>query len=559
MNSTYEEGNLFDAWEILVNKYEPKNSVTKNKLMSDFHNIKQDPKDTCVEYLHKIESIKDELELNFNYKIDESIYVNKVINDLLMKDVDDEKFKIKLKELNLDIVELEKELSKHDSYVESLNDLMSNLDNTSIDNHSSALSSTNFKNNNKKSKSKINSKVNSKNTNNSLEYNKSINNINTPHLKHYNKTKSNKDSVCNKCGKKGHQTEFCWSDLKCLYCGEKGHPERWCLNKMCDYCGKRKHLRPQCPYLNNKVNSNNFDSNFNNKNNKNYPHINENQSNGNIYDSNKHESNNSKMKRDSYNHRVNFTDKYYHVSKSHETNNLYEDNNILVLDEYNPDYVFNKVDNDYINEYIKDSSNNFLKQLNYNNDSLKINEGNEDSSFIEELHYPKESEINHFSDYNEIINCDFYYKINHPERPISSITIMDSDDLSNSKNKIKSTNNCSQCINNKNNSWISDTGASIHVTNDATGIVNKHTFRKDHLKYSNKNTDIIEFYGDLLCKVFDSNYNSINIIIRNVSYVPTCDNKPFSGTQVLNNDFMKEIIKINNILYTNYYYIFNLI
>ena len=48
---------------------------------------------------------------------------------------------------------------------------------------------------------------------------------------------------------------------------------------------------------------------------------------------------------------------------------------------------------------------------------------------------------------------------------------MDSDDLSNSKNKIKSTNNCSQCINNKNNSWISDTGESIHVTNDATGIV----------------------------------------------------------------------------------------
>ena len=69
---------------------------------------------------------------------------------------------------------------------------MSNLDNTSIDNHSSALSSTNFKNNNKKSKSKINSKVNSKNVNDSLEYNKSINNINTPHLKHYNKTKSKK-------------------------------------------------------------------------------------------------------------------------------------------------------------------------------------------------------------------------------------------------------------------------------------------------------------------------------------------------------------------------------
>ena len=56
---------------------------------------------------------------------------------------------------------------------------------------------------------------------------------------------------------------------------------------------------------------------------------------------------------------MNFIDKYYHVSKYHETNNLYEDNNILVLDEYNPDYVFNKVDNDYINEYVKNSSNIF--------------------------------------------------------------------------------------------------------------------------------------------------------------------------------------------------------
>ena len=79
-----------------------------NKLMYEFHNIKKDPKDTCVEYLHNIESINNELQINFNYKIDESILVNKVINDLLMKDVDDEKFKIKLQEQNLDITELEK-------------------------------------------------------------------------------------------------------------------------------------------------------------------------------------------------------------------------------------------------------------------------------------------------------------------------------------------------------------------------------------------------------------------------------------------------------------------
>ena len=61
MNSTNEEGNFFDAWKILVNKYEPKNSVIKNNLMSEFHNIKQDPNDICIDYLHKVEDIKSKL------------------------------------------------------------------------------------------------------------------------------------------------------------------------------------------------------------------------------------------------------------------------------------------------------------------------------------------------------------------------------------------------------------------------------------------------------------------------------------------------------------------
>ena len=54
MNSNYKEGNLFDTWEILVKKYDTKNSVTKNKIMYEFQNIKQDPKDTFGEYLHMI-------------------------------------------------------------------------------------------------------------------------------------------------------------------------------------------------------------------------------------------------------------------------------------------------------------------------------------------------------------------------------------------------------------------------------------------------------------------------------------------------------------------------
>ena len=73
-----------------------------------------------------------------------------------------------------------------------------------------------------------------------------------------------------------------------------------------------------------------------------------------------------KKKRDSYNHRVNFTDKYYHVSKYNETNTLYENNDIIIMDEYNPYYVFNKVYNDYINEYRKNISYNYFETIKLN-------------------------------------------------------------------------------------------------------------------------------------------------------------------------------------------------
>ena len=53
---------------------------------------------------------------------------------------------------------------------------------------------------------------------------------------------------------------------------------------------------------------------------------------------------------------------------------------------------------------------------------------------------------------------------------------MKSDDLFNSKDTDKSINNCSECFNKTNNSWISYTGEYIHVSIDETGIFNKHTY-----------------------------------------------------------------------------------
>ena len=40
-------------------QYETKTLVTKNELMYELNNIKQDPKYSCVEHLHKVVIIKD--------------------------------------------------------------------------------------------------------------------------------------------------------------------------------------------------------------------------------------------------------------------------------------------------------------------------------------------------------------------------------------------------------------------------------------------------------------------------------------------------------------------
>ena len=53
-------------------------------------------------------AIKNYLELNLNYIIDDTLFVTKVINNLILNDVDDAKFKLKLQSMNLDVCGLEK-------------------------------------------------------------------------------------------------------------------------------------------------------------------------------------------------------------------------------------------------------------------------------------------------------------------------------------------------------------------------------------------------------------------------------------------------------------------
>ena len=97
---------------------------------------------------------------------------------------------------------------------------------------------------------------------------------------------------------------MCWSDLKCPYCNEIGHPERLCLNKICDYCGKRKHLKPQFPLLKNNIKNSNYNPKCSNNVNYKCSTLNENKISSHNYDSNKNETDNINRKHNS--NKINF-------------------------------------------------------------------------------------------------------------------------------------------------------------------------------------------------------------------------------------------------------------
>ena len=61
-------------------------------------------------------------------------------------------------------------------------------------------------------------------------------------------------------------------------------------------------------------------------------------------------------------------------------------------------------------------------------------------------------------------------------------------------------------------------------------ILSIDIYSVDCIIYSNKENDIIYFYGDILCRIIYNQKNYLNIIIRKLSYVPTYYNNLFSDT-----------------------------
>ena len=151
---------------------------------------------------------------------------------------------------------------------------------------------------------------------------------------------------------------------------------------MFDDCPYRNSINSNDPMRSKRNDVDSRSSNFNNKrsindhmNNRNYSHnsksnhhcssVNENLHNSNYYNNINHNDHNHDNTIDNHNndHNVNCVDVYHEISKTHETNYVYKENKILIIDEYNPDYVFNNVDEETINEYVSKISKILLTKL----------------------------------------------------------------------------------------------------------------------------------------------------------------------------------------------------
>ena len=122
-------------------------------------------------------------------------------------------------------------------------------------------------------------------------------------------------------------------------------------------------------------------------------------------------------------HNVNCVDMYHEISKTHETNHVFEENKILIIDEYNPDYMFNKVDEETINEYVSNSSKNLINQIDKNKNIIKVEDCNS-NQHIKDIIYPKLSDVSYCNDHYEDTFEEIIYKIKYLNRTIISIEVI---------------------------------------------------------------------------------------------------------------------------------------
>ena len=225
-------GNLTEAWDHLVSRYQPKDALSRVDLMCKLDQLKLSDYETSDEWFNESNRLRNQLKDDFN-KIYDDEYILYILYKNLPDGVSYENIKVNyMRQMTSTVDKL-----TLNGFRDQLRLFMRNMNKVETPDQELI---TNSKCGNCGKFG--HSREECKGTNKSAEA-------------------SNKKNLveCDLCGKKVHKAARCWSKLTCSKCNKKGHPTRFCRASkddntqetqkelvMCNYCGFCGHSAEEC-------------------------------------------------------------------------------------------------------------------------------------------------------------------------------------------------------------------------------------------------------------------------------------------------------------------------
>ncbi len=293
------------------------------------------------------------------------------------------------------------------------------------------------------------------------------------------------------------------------------------LNKYCHICREQGHLTSECHY-NGRTNGTMNSNKFNNNNNFNNNNFNNNNFNNNKFNNNNYNKNNNK----NYRNNNKYNNKNFKNRNNNYINNI-ENNNLPVDydDDINYENLSHMINNSLDNvEFLNNLNNSNNNSNNYKNDKIKLNKN-----------FNNDNNLNNYKNENNDSNINFNSDINYNENINYTNDISYTDSINYINNY-----NCTSPNDNNESTWIYDSGAIVHITNDRSLLTN---FKEYKIKLTCANNSEMEFEG---FGTYKGSINGYNINLEKVFYSKHANKNLISGIQFAYTDLIAITKLIND-------------
>ena len=218
-------GDLNKAYISLLDKYEPKDTMSKIDLVHKYDNLKLTDFQDCDKWISQMNNLRQILKINHNRTYDDDKFIYNFYTNL----PEGLTYAVLNPTLNFQITDPTYPLT-----LQRFRDQLRNfIRDNKLQRENHALSATGSTFNNIQYREFVQRGIHrsnfSKNNNNTINNNNNNNNINTNNNSNYNNNSNNNSHrlPCDHCGK-GHPTSRCWSQMTCSLCRKKVHPMSFC-------------------------------------------------------------------------------------------------------------------------------------------------------------------------------------------------------------------------------------------------------------------------------------------------------------------------------------------